>query len=318
MKIVIGSPVNEALLAGWRAEFPEVEFVVAPGAEEQLAAVEDADAYLGRISREAFLAAGPRLRWVHSSGAGIETLAAIPELVESDVTVTNTRGGHAPCIAEHTFALLLSLTRRLPDLYRDQQAHVWKRTGFASGMRELTGATMVVVGLGNIGRAIAKRAVAFEMRVLGVDVYPGQVPDGVEAVWGLDRLDEALQGADVVAVAAPLTPETRGLLDARRVGLLKPDAYLLVVSRGGIVDEAALIEALRAGRLAGAGLDVQAIEPLPPDDPLWDAPNLILSPHCSGSSNQTRERVWDITWENVRHFVAGRPLANVCDKRAGF
>ena len=318
MKIVIGSPVNELLLAGWRAAFPDVEFVVAPGPEEQVTAVAGADAYLGRISREAFLVAGPQLRWVHSLGAGIETLAAIPELVESDVVVTNTRGGHAPCIAEHTFALLLGLTRRLPALYQDQQAHVWNRAGYTQGLRELTGATMVIVGLGNIGRAIAKRAVAFELRVLGVDLYPGQAPDGVEAVWGLDRLDEALSQADVVAVAAPLTPETRGLLDARRIGLLKPDAYLLVVSRGGIVDEAALIEALRAGRLAGAGLDVQAVEPLPPDDPLWDAPNLILSPHCSASSSQTRERVWAITWENVRRFVAGRPLVNVCDKRAGF
>jgi phosphoglycerate dehydrogenase-like enzyme len=318
MKIVIGDGADQAPLANWRVAFPEVEFVPAPSLSERLAAVADADAYLGRIPREVFLAAGPRLRWVHASGAGIETLAAIPELVASEVVVTNVRGGHAPCIADHTFAMLLALTRRLPDLWADQRQHVWKRPGGIGGMRALPGATMAIVGLGNIGRAIAQRAVAFDMRVLGVDINPGAVPPGVEAVWGLERLDEALGQAEVVAVAAPLTPETRHLIDARRVGLLKPGAYLLVVSRGGIVDEPALIAALVEGRLAGAGLDVQSREPLPADDPLWDAPNLILTPHCSGASELTRERVWAITDENVRRFVTGQPLINVCDKRAGF
>jgi len=275
VKIVIGSLAGHTLPAAWQAQFPEVEFVPARTVAEQVAAVRDADAYLGMISREAFLAAGSRLRWVHAGSAGIERLAAIPELVESDVVVTNTRGAHAPCIADHAFAMLLALTRRLPDLLADQRQHVWRRPGVVSGMRELTGATLVIVGLGNIGRAIARRAVAFDMRLLGVDVRPGEPPAGVEVVWGLERLDEALGQADVVAVATPFTPQTRHLLDARRIGLIKPGAYLLVVSRGGIVEEPPLIAALREGRLSGAGLDVQEHEPLPADDPLWEAPNLI-------------------------------------------
>ncbi len=318
MKIVVGTSPGEATLASWRAEFPEVDFAPAPRPAEQLAAIGDADAYLGRIGRDTFLAAGPSLRWVHSTGAGIETLATIPELVASDVVVTNTRGGHAPCIAEHTFAMLLALTRRIVALAEDQRRHAWKRPGATDGLRELTGATMVVVGLGNIGRAIASRAAAFEMRVIGVDLCPGPAPDGVEAVWPLDRLDEALGRADVLSVATPYTPLTADLIDARRIGLLPPGAYLLAVSRGGIVDEAALVAALRGGQLAGAGLDVLAVEPPPPDDPIWDAPNLILTPHCSGASAQTRERVWALTRENLRRFVGGAPLLNVCDKRAGF
>lgn len=316
MKIVVGTSPGEDAVAAWRDEFPDVTFVEAPGVAEQVAAIRDADAYIGRIPREVFLAAGPDLRWVHSTGAGVETVVSTPELVDSDIILTNTRGAHAPCIAEHAFGMLLTLTRGLQGHAADQRDHTWRRP--ITGRRELTGATMVVVGVGNIGRAIAKRAVAFEMRVIGVDLEAAEPPAGVEAIWGLDRLDEALRLADVVAVATPLTRRTRGLLDARRIGLLKPDAYLLVLSRGGIIDEAALVAALRGGRLAGAGLDVQATEPLPPDSPLWDAPNLILTPHCSASSPQTRERVMAISTENVRRFVAGRELTNVCDKEAGF
>lgn len=318
MRIVIGSELGAAGVDRLRPAFPDVEFIAAGGGADQQAATRGADAYLGRIGRDAFLAAGASLRWVHSSGAGIETIAAIPELVESDVVVTNTRGGHAPAIAEHAFALLLALTRRVPDLVEDQRRHVWKRPEVTGAMRELSGSTMVVVGLGKIGGAIATRAVAFGMEVIGVDLHPGERPAGVADVWGLDRLDEALARADVLDVAAPATPRTAGLIDARRIGLLAAGAIVIAISRGGIVDEAAIADALRDGRLAGAGLDVFAEEPLPADSPLWDVPNLLISPHCSGTSRQTRERVWAITSENVRRFVAGEPLLNVCDKRAGF
>lgn len=318
MKIVVGSELGAAGADRLRPTFPTVEFVVAGGGGEPGAALRDADAFLGRIGRDAFVAAERSLRWVHSTGAGIETIAAIPELIASDVVVTNTRGGHAPAIAEHAFAMLLALTRRIPDLVEDQRRHVWKRPEVSGAMRELTGSTMVVLGLGHIGGAIAVRAAAFGMAVLGVDLRPGPPPAGVREVWGLDRLDEALARADVLAVAAPATPQTAGLIDARRIGLLPAAALVIAVSRGGIVDEAALVEGLRAGRLGGAGLDVFATEPLPADSPLWDVPNLLVSPHCSGGSWQTRERVWAITSENVRRFVAGEPLLNVCDKRAGF
>ena len=314
MKIIVGSELGEAGAERLQKEFPDTEFgTVAPGT-----AMEGADAYLGRITRETVLAVGSRLRWVHSTGAGIETLVTIPELVDGQIVVTNTRGGHAPSIAEHTFAMLLALTRRIPDLVEDQRRHRWKRPEVTGAMRELTGATMVVVGMGNIGRAIARRAAGFEMRVLGVDRHPAEPPAGIEAIWPVERLDEALGRAEVLAVATPYTSETHDLIDVRRVGLLPDGAFVIAVSRGGIIDEAALIDGLQAGRLGGAGLDVFASEPLPADSPLWDVPNLLVSPHCSGSSLQTRDRVWEITRENVRRFVTGEPLVNVCDTRAGF
>ena len=209
---------------------------------------------LGRIGAEAFEAAGPSLRWVHSSGAGIETMAAIRDLVDSDVTVTNMRGAHGRAIAEHAFAMLLALTRQLVPLMENQRQHKWAAN--RGTMRELTGNTMVVVGMGTIGSTIARRGAAFEMRVIGVDMQPVEPPPGVEAVWPLDRLDEALGIADVVVIATPQTHLTRGMIDARRINLIKQDAFLIVISRGKIIDEAALIASLKEGRLAGAGLDV--------------------------------------------------------------
>lgn len=317
LTIMTGREVDDATVTALKAEFDQVAFVSANGAGTG-AAITDADAYLGRISRDLFLQAGPRLRWVHSLGAGIESLMAIPELVASDVIVTNTRGAHAPCIADHTFALLLALSRKIIVAAEDQRQAVWKRPGLIASLRELSGLTMVIVGMGSVGREIAKRAVGFNIRVLGIDLVAAATSAGVETVWGLDRLDEALGQADILVLAVPSTPSTQGLIDERRLGLLPRDAFVLAVSRGGIIDESALLAALADDRLGGAGLDVLALEPPPPASPIWTTPNLIVSPHCSGVSRQTRERVRTITKENVGRFVAGEPLANVCDKRAGF
>lgn len=317
MRIAVGTEMKDTEIDRLRSATPEVALLPLATAADPLDAVRGADAYLGRIDPEVFRQAGQHLRWVHSIGAGIETLSGIPELVESDITVTNTRGAHAPFIAEHTFALLLSLQRQIAQFVQDQRDHVWKRPGFADSMQELYGRTMVIVGMGNIGTAIAKRALAFEMTVIGVDRDPTGGPTGV-TVRPVEDLDETLGIADVVIVAAPYTAATHQLLDARRLGLLPERAVVIVVSRGGIVDEAALADRLRNGTLAGAGLDVFATEPIPADSPLWDTPRLIVTPHCSGGSNQTRNRVMDITIENIRRFVAREPLLNVCDKRAGF
>jgi phosphoglycerate dehydrogenase-like enzyme len=316
VKIVIGADRPNRMFTPLVEEFPQVEFVTPSTPEEEKAAMRDADGFLGRIGAETFEAAGPSLKWVHSSGAGIETMAAIRDLVDSDVTVTNMRGAHGRCIAEHAFAMLLSLTRQLVPLMENQRQHIWASD--RGTMRELTGNTMVVLGMGTIGSTIARRGAAFEMRVIGVDMQPVDPPPGVEAVWPLDRLDEALGIADVVVIATPQTHLTRGMMDARRINLIKQDAFLIVISRGKIIDEAALIASLEEGRLAGAGLDVQYTEPMRPDDPLWDAPNLIITPHCSAASRQTGERGLEIARENLRRFVAGEPLMNVCDKRAGF
>jgi phosphoglycerate dehydrogenase-like enzyme len=338
LKIVIGGARGdqiEAQISRWRQEYPNLEFTLAQGEADQVAAAPGADAWLGRISRAAFLAAGPQLRWVHSTGVGIETLAGIPELVESDVIVTNVRGGHSNNVAEHAFALLLALTRNVPMFVKNQQEHAYRKPTAGQPLTELSGGSMVVYGFGHIGRAVAKRALAFEMKVIGVDLKPdeaakllaigngakgngaGQGADGTP-VAPLEKLDDVLPQADVVVITAPYTEASHRAFNAERIAKMRPGSYLVAVSRGGIVDEAALAEALRAGHLAGAALDVQEQEPLAPDSPLWDVPNLLISPHVASSSRKTTARVWSITSDNVRRFVNGLPLENVCDLRAGF
>jgi len=298
-------------------EVPDLKIARAETPDQILAEIADADVFFGFPTAEV-VAAAPKLRWIQSPSAGVEYVAKVPELVESDVILTNTRGAHGPSIGEHTFALLLAMTRRLPTCLDWQRQHHWGRVEGYRTSREIMGATMGIVGYGAIGRGIAQRAAAFEMPLLAVDAQAVDGEPFLDEVWPPSRLPELLERSEVVVVAAPLTPETHHLLDADMLARMRPDAYLIVVSRGGIVDEAALAEALGASRLAGAALDVTEQEPLGPDSPLWDAPNLILTPHLAGDSFQKERRVVEILRDNLLRFSRGEALLNVVDKRRGY
>lgn len=315
MHIAVGQEVDEQRIAAMRAEFPGVTFTSVVSDPDSMA---DADAYIGRIPADIYARASDKLRWVHATGAGVETILAIPELVASDIVVTNTRGAHAPFVAEHAFALLLALDRRIAEFTHDKDTHHYHSYGRGLPMTSLYGQRMLIIGMGNIGRAIANRALAFEMEVVGLDVFaPEESSDGL-TVLTMDHLDNELPKADVVVVAVPLTPDTTGLINADRIAALKPSATVIGISRGSIIDEEALAARLRDGTLAGAGLDVFAQEPLPEDHFLWDTPRLVMTPHCAPASPLTRDREFEITHDNIRRFVAGEPLVNVCDKVAGF
>jgi phosphoglycerate dehydrogenase-like enzyme len=315
--LVADQRVTPERLAELQRAYPGVEFVIPPARDRIVTLIADADAMFGSPTNAEFQAAR-RLRWIQSGGAGVEWLWKIPTIADSDVTVTNMRGAHAATIAEHAFGFLLTLTRCLRQFEAFQAREEWARGQINSRLVGIKGLTMGIIGFGNIGRAIARRATGFEMRVLAVDAQPVPPGDGVAAVWPLARLNDLCRAADVLVIAAPITPETRGLVGAEQIGLLKPGSYLLAMSRGGIVDEPALIAALESGHLAGAGLDVTAVEPLPPGNPLWKAPNLIITPHNSPTSRLTSDLVWSIFFENVGHFVRGEPLINVVDKRRGY
>jgi len=317
VKIVLGSRPQDSRIEQFRSAYPDVEFVAAGSPQDVISAVADADAYFGNPSREVFLAA-KKLRWIQAPSAGIEFVHQIPELVASDVVLTNARGAHATTIAEHTFAMLLTLTRGLRFFDHAKGCHTWLRGDGYRQVEGLAGKTIGIVGYGNIGRAIGKRAHAFEMTVKAVDAQPVTGDGYASSVQQLDGLNGMIRESDVLAVAVPITPETRGMIGEEQIRLLKPGSYLVAVSRGGIVDEPALIRALKDGHLAGAGLDVTEVEPLPSDNPLWDAPNLIITPHISGGSQLTTELMWTIFFENVGHFVKGEPLRNVTDKKLGY
>ena len=317
MKVIMAAMLTEEFLSDLRAAFPDVEFEEAATSEVQLARVGDADAFFGWPSREVFRAA-ERLRWLHNPGTGIDRISEVPDIVDSDVVLTNARGPHAAPMADHVLSIVLTFAHRSRELWEDQQAHRWEPRKYDGRMGELGGNTMGILALGDIGRAVARRAYGFGMEVCAVDKRPVERPPEVHEVWGLERLDELLGLSDWFVVTAPLTEQTRGMIDRRRIGLLKPGSHLIVISRGGIVDEDALVDALRSGRIAGAGLDVMAEEPLPPDNPLWDLENVILAPHVSALTPEMWEGRRKIFKENLRRFLANEPFLYVCDKSAGF
>jgi D-3-phosphoglycerate dehydrogenase len=292
-----------------------MQFIVPRGGETTAALIGEADAVYGMLTGEEFQNAR-QLRWVQAASAGVEWMWQVPGLQNSDVIVTNMRGAHAATIAEHTFAFLLLHTRSLRGFEQHQRDHKWGRDDLS--MAGLKGRTMGIIGFGNIGRAIARRATGFEMRVLAVDAEAVPPGEGVEQVWPLDRLNDLCREVDVLVISAPMTPTSRDMVKAEQIRNLKRGSYVLQMSRGAIVNEAALVDALEEGHLAGAGLDVTGTEPLPVGDPLWTAANLVVTPHSSAVSQLTTDLVWSILDENVGRFVRGESLMNLVDKKRGW
>jgi phosphoglycerate dehydrogenase-like enzyme len=300
--------------------FPEVEFVSPADRAAAEAELPAADVVYGWVLRPDNLHRAERLRWVHVSAAGVAPLL-FPGFVESPVVLTNGRGLHAAAMAEHALGVVLAFARKL-HLARDRQRErTWAQQELWVGpppLRAVEGSTLGLVGFGAIGRAVATRARALGMQVLAVRRRPAADPAPADAQWGPERLDDLLAASDWVVLCPPLTAESRGLLSAERLARMKPDAVLVNLGRGALVDEPALVAALAGGRLAGAALDVFAEEPLPPDSPLWGMPQVIVTPHVSGLGPAYWERAVAQFAANLRRFLAGAPLENVVDKRAGY
>ncbi|NLT74596.1 MAG: D-2-hydroxyacid dehydrogenase [Chloroflexi bacterium] len=320
MKVLIGANNMglETHMERLRGEFAGVEFVHEPSRENLAAALADADIYIGWITRDAFLAA-KQLKWIHSPSSGANAYVAIRELVESDVLLTSAVGTHSACLAESVFAMLLSFTRGIRQFILRQQKHEWSLAELRSCLCELTGQTIGLIGFGSVGRATAKRAEAFGMRILAVDAYPGAKPDYVESLSGLEGLPRLLAESDYVVVTVPYTKDTDHMIDASCFVQMKDGAYLIGISRGSIIDEDALVDALHSGKLAGAALDVFAQEPLPKDSPLWDEPNLLITPHAMGGTQYEGQHVMAIFEENLPKFLKGYlPLRNQVNKELGW
>lgn len=298
-------------------DLPGLELVKVETPEELAKEIADAEVYYGFPNAD-LLDQAKALRWIQAPSAGVNFLQHLPQLVESDIVLTNTRGAHGPSIGEHTFALLFALTRHIPESVVAQREHRWAWTDLYRTSHEIWGRTIGIIGYGAIGRSVAQRARGFDMEVLAVDPHPETGAPNVHETWEMDRLPELLKRSDVVVVSAPLTAESYHLLDADALALMKPDAYLIVVSRGGIVDEDALAAALKAGKLGGAGLDVTEVEPLAPESPLWDAPNVVITPHTAGDSTEKELRCIDILRENLRRYAHGETLLNLVDKKRGY
>ena len=289
--------------------------------EELVAAAPGCEVYLGSgVPKDFFRAAQPTLRWVHTGSAGVGA-ALFTEMVESDVVLTNSAGVHAPPMAETVLGMMLHFARGLDYAVRDQQARRWDQTAFAtsaSRVIELRGATLGIIGYGGVGRAIAEKARCFGMRVLATRRHAQSSDDGTEIVTGRAGLERVLSESDVVVITIPATQQTTRLIGAPEMAMLKPTAVLINVARGTIIDEGALIEALRNNRIRGAGLDVFEKEPLPDDSPLWSLPNALILPHVSATTPRFWERQADLILDNFRRYLRGEPLRNVVDKLAGY
>lgn len=276
----------------------------------------DAEVILGFIPKQLFDAA-PKLRWVHCIASGMD-MFLYPEMKSSPVVLTGEKGLVGGHLADTGFGLLLALTRQIGTAIRLGPVGWNRREAMRMVELELEGLTMGVVGFGGTGRAMARRAVAFGMKVIACDVMPVAPSDGVDKVWSMDRLDDLLHASDVVAIGAPLTNETRNLFDDARFAAMKPGALLVNVTRGEIVDGEALVRSLGSGHLGGAALDVAPVEPLPADHPLWQFDNVVMTPHTAGASQLRGPRNIARFCENLRRAQTGEPLIGVVDKQLGY
>jgi phosphoglycerate dehydrogenase-like enzyme len=278
----------------------------------------DADAVLGFCSPEV-LAAGPNIRWIQSYSAGVERCVAIPAVRERDILLTNMQRVAGPVMAEHVIAMMLAYARGLNFYIPERMAGRWTREMPPPGqLLTLEGKTVLVVGLGGIGVEVAKRAHALGMRVIATRASGRDGPEFVSYVGLPDELHKLAGEADFIVNTAPLTPATTGLFDAKFFAAAKAGAFFVNVGRGQSVVQPDLIEALRSGRLAGAGLDVTDPEPLPADSPLWRMQNVILTPHISAGSDLGDELRFAIGIENLRRYVAGEKMLSVVDLTKGY
>jgi phosphoglycerate dehydrogenase-like enzyme len=312
--------IAEQDLAAIRAELPSVEIRSIEDESELPDALADADAFVGWTFPAALFDRAKRLRWVHSANAGVEA-NLFPAMVASDVVLTNGAGLHSVSIPEHVLGLMIALARNFHESMRLQARASWERfpvIAFGGGIKELDGSNLAILGAGAIGTSLARLGSALGMRVRVLRRRPGRPVDGAEAVVGAEQKLELLAWADFVVLATPLTADTANLIDGHALRAMKSSAYLINIARGECIDDDALIETLRAGGIAGAGLDTFRDEPLPPSSPYWSLPNVILTPHISGYTPRYFERTLELFRDNLRRWVNGEPLRNVVDKRLGY
>jgi len=304
-----------------RQNFTDLEVTQLNSYENAESYLPDAEVLIAWSLRPEQLAAARKLRWIHSPAAAVHALL-IPELVASNIILTNGRDVHGPVVAEHVIALVFALAKLLPQAVRFQSQHIWGQTQMWESHprpREIKDATLGLIGLGSIGREVARLASAMGMKVIAVreQIQKGS-PAYVAQVYPAAQIDVLLAQSDYVVLAAPITPQTRGLMNADRFAHMKPDACLINVGRGPLIDEPALVKALQEKRIGGAALDVFDREPLPSDSLLWDLDNLLITPHTAGLTDKLWERQYELFTTNLRRFVAGETLLALVDKQKGY
>ena len=312
MKILVYHGRAETYRVLLTERFPDLEVVAGTGEDVLDRHLEDAEVLLAWRFPLAALERARRLKWLQLTSAGADHVLAARDHLR-DVVVTNARGIHADLMADYALGVMVMLHWNFPRLLRHQQARAWRH----QYTEPLTGKILGVVGVGAVGREIARRSAAMGMTVLGMRRDPLPV-EGVARMFGPHELPEMLPRCDFVVLAVPATPATRRMVGEPELMRMRPTAYLINVARGSVVDEAALVRALEAGRIAGAALDVFETEPLPATSPLWAMENVIVTPHIAGEPEDYPRRVMTVLEENIRRWRDGRPLRNVVDLVRGY
>jgi len=321
---ILSARYREEDLARIRAAAPGAQLVTVSLEGLSDSPLDDVEVLLRGPMRTAnfdrLLARCPNLRWVHSATAGVERVLT-PDAAARGLTITNARGVFSEPIAEYTMMMILSVLRRLPELIELQQERTWQPLP----AREMRQITIGIVGLGSIGRNVARLALSFGARVIGTRKGPDEqkdftepIPDGMDRILGHEQLPELLADSDFVVLALPLTPDTDKLMNGPRLAMMKPGSWLINVARGRLVDQRALLRALHSGPLEGAILDTIWEEPLPPSSPLWDAPGLFITPHTSWSSGRVLDRSIELFCDNLARYRDGSEMLNLVDPAAGY
>ncbi|HEY2498553.1 MAG TPA: D-2-hydroxyacid dehydrogenase [Candidatus Angelobacter sp.] len=301
-------------------DFPDHQFLQLQNYDRVPDEIADTDVFIGWSLRAEQFAAAKKLRWIHSPAAAVHQLM-YPELIQSNVTLTNSTGIHGPVVAEHAITVLLALAKCLPRAMQYQAKHEWSQDQLWRSQprpREVADATAAVIGMGGIGSEFTRRAKAMGMKVLAVRENRSKGPEGADAVFGPKQIDEVLPQSDYVLLCTPVTPATTGIMNAARLSKMKPDAYLINVARGPLIDEAALLDTLQHRRIAGAALDVFNEEPLPANSPFWALDNVLITPHTAAVTDRLWERHYRLIVENMKRFLAGKELLNAVDKSRGY
>ena len=314
MKILINTEITSEHRQQIEAVSEQLHIIEAQNSAEALRNIGDTDVVFGGFNRTLFENA-KQLKWVQVLSAGVDGLL-FPEFVQSDVVLTSAKGFVGPHLADQAWALILGLLRGIGRSVRER---TWdNRMSIRLATWELSERTLGIVGLGGTGIDVARRAQGFDMRVIAVDPETVEAPSFVHEVWQMDRFHELLAQSDVVAICAPLTPETHGMFNDAAFQAMQSHALLVNVTRGKIVDGPALLRALNNGSIGGAGLDVTPEEPLPTDSPLWDMPNVIITPHVAGGSPIRLDRTVGLFCDNLERILVGKPLLSIIDKEKGY
>lgn len=312
--------IPASLVAAIRARWPEMRVAHVEDYKRLPGELADADIFVGFMLTPEQLAAAGKLKWMHITAAGVSQMMR-PDVRERGIVITNARGVHAIPMAEHAMGMMVALAHKFPEAIRAQIARKWAQEEMWNTkprLSELHGRILALVGLGAVGREIAKYAKVFGMRVWAVTRSGTGDPELAERIFQVGDIDRVLSEADYAVIAAPDTPETRAMIGAKQFAAMKPSAFLINLSRGSLVDEAALADALRNRRIAGAAIDVTEQEPLPPESPLWAIENLFITPHTSAATEELWDRQTKLLTENLERWFAGRESINLVDQTKGY